>query len=91
MTLRKKWSFVFDHTADKQFAKLDQNTKVRILHFFERVLQSPNPKTKALQMTGNKKDFWRYRIGSYRVICRFEDEAMIIVAVKIGHRKNVYH
>jgi mRNA interferase RelE/StbE len=91
MTLRKKWSFIFDHTADKQFAKLDHNTQTRILHFFGRVLQSPNPKTQALQMVGNKKDFWRYRIGSYRVICRFEDEAMIIVAVKVGHRKNVYH
>ena len=33
---------------------------------------------------------WRFRIGTHRVICRFEDTELIIVAVKIGHRRDVY-
>jgi mRNA interferase RelE/StbE len=36
------------------------------------------------------KSFWRYRIGDHRVICRFEDNEMIILAVKVGHRREIY-
>lgn len=90
MALSKPWRLIFDHTADRQFSKLDTPVQKRILNFFETVLKSPNPKSKALQMTGNMRAFWRFRIGSHRVICRFEDEELIIVAVKIGHRREVY-
>jgi mRNA interferase RelE/StbE len=85
------WKLIFDTTADRHFTKLDTAVKKRILDFFERTLQLPNPKAKAVQLSGNKKAFWRYRIGDYRVICRFEDNEMIIVAVKIGHRRDIYH
>ena len=90
MKSNNHWSIIFDHTAEKQFAKLEKSVQTRILHFFERVIKSQNPKDKALQMTGNHKDFYRYRIGDYRVICRFEDDELLILAVKIGHRKEVY-
>ncbi len=90
MALNKTWRLIFDNTADRQFAKLDAVVQKRILNFFETVLHSPNPKTKALQMSGNMRSFWRFRIGTHRVICRFEDAELIIVAVKIGHRRDVY-
>ena len=90
MKLNKSWKLIFDSTADRQFSKLDIVAKKRIFEFFERILESANPKAKAEPLSGNKKSFWRYRIGDYRVICRFEDTEMIIVAVKIGHRREIY-
>jgi mRNA interferase RelE/StbE len=90
MALNKTWALIFDNTADRQFSKLDAPVQKRILNFFGTVLKSPNPKSKALQMSGNMRAFWRFRIGSHRVICRFEDAELIIVAVKIGHRRDVY-
>jgi len=89
-SLTKNWTLIFDAIADRQFAKLDISIKKRILDFFERTLKLPNPKTKAEPLSGDKKAFWRYRIGDYRVICRFEDNEMVIVAVKIGHRRDIY-
>ncbi|MBN9343781.1 MAG: type II toxin-antitoxin system mRNA interferase toxin, RelE/StbE family [Holosporales bacterium] len=41
-------------------------------------------------MTGNLQEFWRYRVGDYRVICKIEDEKIIITVVMIGHRREVY-
>jgi mRNA interferase RelE/StbE len=41
-------------------------------------------------MVGNHAGHWRYRIGDYRAIARFEDGRMIIVVITIGHRREVY-
>ncbi len=38
----------------------------------------------------NKSGQWRYRIGDYRVICEIQDEKMIVLALEVGHRKNIY-
>lgn len=90
MALNKPWRLIFEPTASRQLLKLDSPIQKRILNYFETVLKSPNPKSKALQMSGNMRTFWRFRIGSHRVVCRFEDAELVIVAVKIGHRREVY-
>ncbi len=81
MELHKTWRLVFDNTADRQFAKLETVVQKRILNFLATILKSPNPKAKALQMNGNMRAFWRFRVGTHRIICRFEDAEMIIIAV----------
>ncbi|MGI9500042.1 MAG: type II toxin-antitoxin system RelE family toxin, partial [Geminicoccaceae bacterium] len=39
---------------------------------------------------GNLAGKWRYRVGDYRIICEIEDEHLVVVIVKIGHRREVY-
>ena len=41
-------------------------------------------------LTENRVGEWRYRIGDYRVICKIEDKVAIVLALEIGHRKNIY-
>ncbi|MFQ9332416.1 MAG: type II toxin-antitoxin system RelE family toxin, partial [Finegoldia magna] len=41
-------------------------------------------------LTANRKGQWRYRIGDYRLICQIEDNKMIILALTIGHRRDIY-
>ncbi|MBQ1306697.1 MAG: type II toxin-antitoxin system RelE/ParE family toxin [Erysipelotrichaceae bacterium] len=38
----------------------------------------------------NRKRQWRYRIGDYRLICHIEDDKLIILALSVGHRREVY-
>lgn len=90
MTLNKQWRLIFDNTADHQFVKLDKPVQKRILTFFEKILKTPNPKNAAVQMSGNMRSLWRYRVGNYRIICHFEDDEFIILALKIGHRREIY-
>ncbi len=90
MALNKQWRLIFNKTADRQFQRLESPIQGRILHYFDKILQEPNPKAKALPMKGNKSSFHRYRIGQYRIVCYFEDKDMVIVAVKVGHRREVY-
>lgn len=49
-----------------------------------------DPRSMGKELTANHSGQWRYRIGNYRVICEIQDEQLIVVAINIGHRRNVY-
>lgn len=51
-------------------------------------LEDPRRFGKALK--GDHKGLWSYRIGAYRVICDIRDDELIVLAIDIGHRKNIY-
>jgi mRNA interferase RelE/StbE len=85
------WSIELTQTAEKQLKKLDRQWQQKILDYMEfeiAILENPRARGKAL--LGDKKGLWRYRIGSYRVICQIEDEDLTILAIMIGHRREVY-
>ncbi|CAO5674033.1 MAG: hypothetical protein CNLJKLNK_01445 [Holosporales bacterium] len=90
MKSTKNWQFIFDEKAEKQFSKLDKPIKKQITQGLEKIIISQDPKALASPLKGIKSQFWRYRIGNYRIIVRFEDNDFIIVAVKIGHRRLIY-
>ena len=48
------------------------------------------PRVKGQALTANLKGQWRYRIGDYRLLCLIEDEELVILALSIGHRREVY-
>ncbi|MFW5837167.1 MAG: type II toxin-antitoxin system RelE family toxin [Desulfovibrionaceae bacterium] len=37
-------------------------------------------------MSGPLAGFWRYRAGDYRILTRIEDERLVVLVVKVGHR-----
>ena len=39
----------------------------------------------------NRKGQWRYRISDYRVIVNIQDENLVVLALEVGHRKNIYN
>ncbi|MDK6479834.1 type II toxin-antitoxin system RelE family toxin, partial [Enterococcus faecalis] len=41
-------------------------------------------------LSANRAGQWRYRIGNYRVIVEIEDERLVVTAIQVGHRRNVY-
>ena len=85
------WNVEFTATAEKQLKKLDRKWQALILDYLEdEVTPLENPRTKGKALLRDKKGLWRYRVGDYRAICKIEDERMVIVAVTVGHRKDVY-
>lgn len=48
------------------------------------------PRSRGHGLTGKLGGLWRYRIGDWRVIARFEGERLVILVVEIGHRREVY-
>ena len=81
----------FDKKVEKDFKKLDKKVLKLILDWIENNLENiEEPRSKGKALVGNLKDYWRYRIGDYRLICKIEDEKLIILALAIAHRKDVY-
>lgn len=76
---------------DKEFKKLDRYTQIMIKAWIEKHLVGcDNPRIFGKALTANRKGQWRYRIGDYRLICIIEDEKLIITALSVGHRRDVY-
>lgn len=76
---------------DKEFKKLDRYTQRMIKAWIEKNLEGcTNPRQHGKGLTANRNGQWRYRIGDYRLICQIEDDRLVILALNIGHRREVY-
>jgi mRNA interferase RelE/StbE len=83
------WTIEFNAVAERQLARLDRAVQSRILKFLETRV-SPAPRRLGDPLHGTLKGLWRYRIGDYRILCRIEDDRLIVLVVTIGHRREVY-
>ena len=77
---------------DKAFKKLDRYTQRMIAAWIEKNLEGcTDPRAHGKGLTGNRSRQWRYRIGDYRLICSIEDDELVILALTVGHRREVYN
>ncbi|WP_425250694.1 type II toxin-antitoxin system RelE family toxin [Fusobacterium vincentii] len=76
---------------EKEFKKLDRYTQKILSAWIDKNLEGcENPRIQGKGLTSNRSGQWRYRIGDYRLICIIEDEELIILALIVGHRRNIY-
>lgn len=86
------WKISFDKSAEKELRKLDLQIASRILDFLnDRVLHLDDPRSIGKTLKGGKlREYWKYRVGDYRIITKIEDETVQILVIKIGNRLDVY-
>jgi mRNA interferase RelE/StbE len=85
------WSIRFDPRAERELARLDRQVQVRILRFLrERVVPLANPRDLGEALTGPLQTFWKYRVGHYRVIVDLQDDELVVLVVRVGHRGSIY-
>lgn len=78
-------------TAKKQLSKLDKYTQRLITSWLKKNIDGcEDPRIHGKPLVANLKGKWRYRIGDYRVICEIQDNKLIVLAISIGHRKEIY-
>ena len=86
------WTIELTDTATRQLAKLDRAIAQRIRRFLQqRVAPLENPRDIGRKLHGETfGEFWRYRVGDYRIIVTIEDDTLIVLVVEVGHRRDVY-
>ena len=86
------WTIDIEKSAHRELGKLDAQAARRILGFlFERVAQLDDPRAIGEALKGSQLgEFWKYRVGEYRIICNIDDGTVRILVVRIGHRREVY-
>lgn len=86
------WSLVFSKKADKQLSKLNPGVRRIILSWLLNNLDGcENPRILGKPLKGAKSGVWRYRIGDYRVLCEIRDKELLVLALEVGHRKDIYN
>ncbi|HET7105718.1 MAG TPA: type II toxin-antitoxin system RelE/ParE family toxin [Candidatus Acidoferrum sp.] len=86
------WRIEFSAEADRELCKLDPQHANRILRFLrERVANLDDPRSIGKALQGSRLgEFWRYRVGSFRLICKIEDARLLVLVLRIGDRKEIY-
>jgi mRNA interferase RelE/StbE len=86
------WRIEFDAAAAKELEGLDKPVAKRITAYLrERVATLDDPRRIGEALKGSKLgDFWKYRVGDWRIIASIEDKAVRILIVRVGNRRAVY-
>jgi mRNA interferase RelE/StbE len=86
------WRVELSAGVDRALAKLDAQSAKRILKFLhERVAKRDDPRSVGKALQGSRLgEFWRYRVGDYRLICKIEDDRLVVLVLRIGQRKEIY-
>lgn len=86
------WKVEVAAEAKRDLEKLDPQVMRRIERFlYERVARLDNPRSIGQALQGEKfGELWRYRVGDWRIICQIQDAKLVVLALRVGHRREVY-
>ena len=78
--------------VDRELSKLDAQQAKRILKFLQqRVAMLDDPPSIGEALHGSRLgEFWKYRVGDYRLISKIEDDRLLVLVLRVGHRKEIY-
>ncbi len=78
--------------ALREMDRLDAQPRRRIQKFlYERVAQLDDPRSIGQALKGSELgEFWKYRVGDYRLICKIEDNRVVVLVLRIGHSREIY-
>ena len=85
------YKVIYTPQAFKTLEKMDKYTKTLIYAWIDKYLnECEDPRSRGKALKGDRKDQWRYRVGDYRIIAKIDDGKLIILIIKIGHRREIY-
>jgi len=89
---RLAWLIEIGDDAAKDLRKLDVQVARRITAFLrDRIAVLEDPRSPGEALKGSKLgDFWKYRVGDYRVIADIQDSVVCIEVIRVGNRRDIY-
>ena len=86
-----KYKILFEKNADKQLKKIDITQQRIIVNWIAKNLENTDdPRILGKSLIDNLKDYWRYRIGNYRITAEINDDEFKILIIEVGPRKDIY-
>ena len=87
------WRIEFDAGALRDLRGLDPQVARRIVRYLrERLAVADDPRSLGapLRRTAGAAPLWRYRVGSWRIVARIEDDVFRVLVLRVAHRREVY-
>ena len=87
----KRYALVYSKEALKDLKELDNSVSRVIYAWLKKNIDGcSDPRIYGKGLTANRSGQWRYRVGNNRIICKIEDDKVIVLVLTIGHRSTVY-
>ena len=81
------YKIIFERQAEKFFRKLDKKEQERI---GRKILELENNPELGKPLTVKLAGLWSLRVGDYRALYQIRHNELLILVLKIMHRKNIY-
>jgi mRNA interferase RelE/StbE len=89
--MEKYFNVVIERSAIKRLSKLDKAQQIMLFAYIKKTLEGYlNPREFGTPLKGTLKEYWRYRVGDYRIIADINDLEVKIIVIEVGHRKEIY-
>lgn len=85
------WQIEFQESAKKELAKLDRQVARRLIEFMKDRIRSRRDLRSAGQALKGSTlgEFWKYRVGDFRIITSIQDERMTVLVLGLGDRSDI--
>lgn len=83
-----RYTVEFTPGCARQLEKLPRNVQVRLKPHIDALAEEPRPG--GAEKLAGEEGLYRIRVGDHRIIYFVEDQALIVLVVKVGHRRDVY-
>lgn len=85
------WRLEFSKKVDKQLSKMDAGVRRVIVSWLLKNIDGcEDPRVHGKGLTANRSGAWRYRVGDYRVLCEIQEDRLVVLAIEVGHRREIY-
>ena len=86
------WLIKIQDAAEKDIGKLDRVAAKRIISFLrDRLAPLDDPRSIGEALKGARLgEYWKYRVGDYRIISRIEDSQITVYVIRVGNRREIY-
>ena len=85
------WRVEWEDKAVKELKKLDARAQRNIVGYLrEKIATEDDPRRLGDPLRKDLKGLWKYRIGDYRIICSIEEKSVVVLVVRVGHRRSAY-
>lgn len=81
------YTIKLSRSAEKEFDRLDSSLQRRILKKLRGLEVAPRGPG-SIKLSGDES--WRVRIGDYRVVYEIHDDVLIVLVLRVGHRRDIY-
>ncbi len=84
-----RYEIIIKPAAEKGLDNIPRAARRRIVDALEVLRENPRPRG-AAKLAGGEENVWRIRIGDYRVVYEIRDDRLIVLVLRIAHRKDAY-
>ena len=82
------YTVILSPDARRQFLKLPRALQERLQPRIDALADNPRPP--GVKKLKGYRDYWRIRVGDYRIIYTIQDDRLIVTVLRIGNRRDVY-